>query len=370
MKNTLLLIVWILSVFVAACTTYQETHAVSERQLQIELETLKESSPNVPGFAVAVIENGELISSAIGVADPTGQAMTTDTPVRIASITKTFVAAAILRLSEEGRLDLDAPIGDFISIEHKVLLQSDGYDTQAITIRHLLMHASGMNDHAGTEAFQIAAFSDPSHGWTRTEQIRVLIDETEKLSEPGAAYHYSDTGYILLGEAIERLTDKPLGEAVLELNRLNDLRLESVRWEGELDVVPDSQDRAHQYLDGMDTYYVDGSIDAFGGGGIIASVEDVARYYDALFSGQVFATSETLREMMVAPGHPTESPYRLGLFARSLGDYQVYGHGGFWGTDVMIIPALRRVVSGVSLDQGGTAALRSRHNAIMLADDF
>lgn len=366
MKNTLIFTVWILGVFVAACTTHQETHAVSEHQLQIELKTLKESSPNVPGFAIAVIDRGELMSSAIGVADPNGRAMTTDTPVRIASITKTFVAAAILRLSEEGRLDIDDPISDFISSEHKVLLQSDGYDTQAITIRHLLMHASGMNDHAGTDAFQVAAFSNPSHGWTRTEQIRVLIDETEKLSEPGAEYHYSDTGYILLGEAIERITDKPLGEAVLELNRIDGLRLDSVRWEGQSDFVPKSPYRAHQYLDGMDTYHVNGSVDAFGGGGIVASVEDVARYYYALFSGQVFASNETLQEMMTAPGHPAESPYRLGLFARSFGDYQVYGHGGFWGTDVMIIPALRRVVSGVSLDQGGTASLRSRHNAIIL----
>lgn len=366
MKNALIFTVWILGVFVAACTMHQETHSDSECQLQIELETLKESSPNVPGFAIAVIDKGELVSSAIGMADPRGRAMTADTPVRIASITKTFVAAAILRLSEEGRLDIDAPISDFISTEHKVLLQSEGYDTQAITIRHLLMHASGMNDHAGTEAFQIAAFSNPSPKWTRTEQIQVLIDETEKLSEPGVEYHYSDTGYILLGEAIERLTDKPLGEAVLELNRIEDIKLDSVHWEGESDLVPEHPDRAHQYLDGMDTYYVHGSVDTFGGGGIIASVEDVARYYNALFSGQVFASNKTLQEMMTAPGHPVESPYRLGLFVRSLGDYQVYGHGGFWGTDVMIIPELGRVVSGVSLDQGGTASLRSRHNAIIL----
>jgi len=99
----------------------------------------------------------------------------------------------------------------------------------------------------------------------------------------------------------------------------------------------------------MDTYHVNGSIDAFGGGGIIASVEDVARYYNALFSDQIFASNETLREMMTAPRHPAESPYRLGLFARPLGEYRAYGHGGFWGTDVMIIPALRRVVSGPSL---------------------
>ena len=169
-----------------------------------------------------------------------------------------------------------------------------------------------------------------------------------------------------MGEAIERITDKPLGEAVLELNRIDGLKLDSVRWEGQSDFVPKYPDRAHQYLDGMDTYHVNGSVDAFGGGGIIASVEDVARYYYALFSGQVFASTDTLQEMMTAPGHPIESPYRLGLFARSLGDYRAYGHGGFWGTDVMIIPNLGRVVSGVSLDQGGTTSLRSRHNAIIL----
>ena len=66
------------------------------------------------GAAVAIVEPSGVVSAAAGDADPDGRAMTPDTPIRIASVTKSFTAAAILRLWETGRLDLDAPIGPLV----------------------------------------------------------------------------------------------------------------------------------------------------------------------------------------------------------------------------------------------------------------
>lgn len=72
--------------------------------------------------------------------------MTAATPVRIASITKTFVATAILRLQEEGQLSLDAPMTGLISSALETQLLSGGYDTTRITVRHLLTDTGGLND--------------------------------------------------------------------------------------------------------------------------------------------------------------------------------------------------------------------------------
>lgn len=80
---------------------------------------------------------------------------------------------------------------------------------------------------------------------------------------------------------------------------------------------------------------MDGSVDAFGGGGLIASIEDVARYYAALFSGQKFKSGQTLDLMATASCHPRGSPYRMGLFVRQIGDHQMFAHGSFWAADVV-----------------------------------
>ena len=282
--------------------------------------------------------------------------MTPDTPVRIASTTKTFVAAAILRLWEQGLLDLDAPINVVSSQDLMSPLSKAGYETGAITIRQLLMHTSGMNDHFGSDEFRQVALSDPSRVWTRLEQVTMMAELTEKHGPPGSQFAYSDTGYLLLGDVLEQVTGKTLADAVRDLNRMDALGLGDHWWEEEApqEGLPR---RAHQYLEGMDTHDFHGSIDAFGGGGLLMSVETVAQYFEALFNGEVFANSATLKLMTTAPGHPINSPYRFGVFTRQIGEHHGFAHGGFWGTDVVTFPELDLTVAAVTLDQSSTEAL-------------
>jgi D-alanyl-D-alanine carboxypeptidase len=344
--------------FLWSCTTHEPPHGPDSAALQARLEELQAQRAYVPGFAVVILRgNGRLTAAATGVADSSGTPMTTETPVRMASITKTFVAAAVLRLAEEGMLELDAPIQPLLAPDIDALLSGDGYDTGAISVRHILMHAAGLGDHFGTDAFVGGVLADPERVWTAKEQLALMTELTDPLSQPGEAFAYSDGGYIVLGHIIERATGEPLGAAVRRLTKLDALGLQDIRWEGEAP-AEGLPTRAHQYVGGIDTYGIHGSVDAFGGGGIVANAEDLARFFSALFAGEVFEDPGTLALMTSAPGHPPGSPYRLGLFETQKDGLTIYGHGGFWGTDVGVVPARGVTFVAVALEREGMGAVR------------
>jgi len=92
---------------------------------------------------------------------------------RIASNTKTYVAVAILRLSELNRLQLDHALFDWLRCKWKEILIEDGYDIEAMTLRQVLSHTSGLAEHPGDERFGEAIMNDPYYPWTRDELIRL-----------------------------------------------------------------------------------------------------------------------------------------------------------------------------------------------------
>jgi D-alanyl-D-alanine carboxypeptidase len=338
---------------VTACASTEPRHT-----LQADLDALQDQRSDVPGFAMALIWDGEIEVAATGVADPDGTPMSPSTPVRIASITKTFVAASALRLWEDGRLDLDASIDGLLKPEIDALLRSDGYKTEDITARQLLMHASGMADHTG-DGYVEQVFGDPRRVWTPFDQVATLVKDTDPLGGPGDQFTYSDTGYVLLGEVLKEVTGLPLHQAVRELLDLDHLDLQTLYWdevEQPREAVPA---RAHQWIDEFDIFAIHGSMDGHGGGGLVASVEDISKFYHALFNDQLFGDSATLELMKAAPGHPSDSPYRIGLFSYEVAGYDAFHHGGFWGIYVTHVPSIDLTIAGVALDQSGYQDLRA-----------
>lgn len=325
---------------------------LTQTSLQTRITQLQEKRRDVEGFAIAVIDGDRTLAAASGVSSPDGTLMAADTPFRIASVTKPFVAAALLRLVEQGKLDLDTPLAQLISDEHSKLLRSDGYDPDLITVRQVLMHSAGLADHFATEAGVAAAFANPFRVWTRTQQLALMVELTDPVGKPGEKYVYSDTGFVLLGEVVERITGMPLGDAVRQLNSFEAIGIGSMRWETLRGEEP-APARAHQWIDGFDIHAMNGSIDAYGGGGLIGSVRDTARYFDALFSGEVFASAETLDLMKSAPGHPEGSSYRLGLVSAKIGETTIYMHSGYWGVFAMHVPSHDFTVAIVSLSESG-----------------
>lgn len=334
----------------AACVSGPSQQQV---ELQAEADSFLIANPDVPAVALALVDaEGRLVSASDGDAQPDGASMTAQTPVRIASNTKTYVAAAVLRLWEEGKVGLDAPIGGLIDPELAAMLSGDGYDLQAITVRHLLMHVSGMPDHAD-DAYVAIVLDDPGRQWSRADQVSLLVENHDPLGPPMSEFRYSDTGYVLLGDIIERITGKPLAASVRTLLDFDRLGLETTWWEQAETPPVGKSPRARQSLEGADTTHWNPSMDLYGGGGLVASVEDLAVFWAALMRGEIFDRAETLEEMVTAPGQAFPEEYRLGVFPRGEGDSEIYFHSGFWGTIAGYSPAQDVAVAGVVTDQAG-----------------
>ena len=89
------------------------------------------------------------------------------------------------------------------------------------------MHTSGIYDYGQDPAYQAAVNADPAKRWTRLEQVRFAMDHGAPVGEPGTVYAYSDTGYSLLGEIIERATGAPLADAYRTLLDFEGLHLDA-----------------------------------------------------------------------------------------------------------------------------------------------
>ena len=302
---------------------------------------------NTPGVLVSVISRGKAMdwSGAAGYADKENKTpLLPHQTFRIASVTKTFVAAAILRLWEDGKLKLTDPINQYISAEHTNILKKGGYDPAKITIYHLLTHSSGMAEHTQTEKYQMP-YLKTNHSWTRTEQLLELINFTKPIGELGQQFSYSDSGYILLGEIIENITKKSLGAGVEQLLRLKKLGLKSIHFEN-----PNGEygtDRIHQYLDGEDTYAINPTIDLYGGGGLLASARDLSLFFMYLFENKVFRKESTLEKMLEPVQYSKKQPldYRIGIWETEIEGLKAYTHSGFWGTQVIYIPDLKTSIA-------------------------
>lgn len=316
-----------------------------EGDLQGILEWFLAENPSAPGIC-AHVESGRYgvnWSGAAGtVAHDSIERLTPAHTFRIASNTKTYVAAAFLRLSEMGRLNLDDPLAAHLPADQRALLTTDGYDLDAMTLRQVLSHTSGLGDHGADERYAEAIIADPQYHWSREEQIRLCVEWRDPVGAPGVQYTYSDTGYIILGGIIEQMTGQNLGTAVRDLLDYESLGLFVTWWEYLEERPHGASVRAHQYYGEYDVTEWYASYDLYGGGGIIADARDLALFMRELLQGEVLHREMTLAAMT---GGGTES-YRLGLMCMELAGYLAWGHQGFWNTFAFHVPALDLTVAG------------------------
>jgi D-alanyl-D-alanine carboxypeptidase len=214
-----------------------------------------------------------------------------------------------------------------------------------------MSHTAGMYDHPESENFVNGILENPQKEWTMQGQIKAGVDWGDPVGAPGEKFSYSDTGYVLLGNIIERASGVSLPVAVRTLLQLDKIAPGAIVWErGDSAPVPEER-RVHQYFQGMDIFDWSPTIDLYGGGGLLASPKGMAEFFTALFSGEVFTKPETLEVMLSKEGLPEGSPYRLGVFDHKYDELHVYEHGGFWGTNVMYHPKSGTVIAGAVLKQ-------------------
>jgi CubicO group peptidase (beta-lactamase class C family) len=145
----------------------------------------------IPGMAVAIVRGGEVVHAAGYGTDGRGDPVTPQTPFRVGSLTKSFTAAAVLQLADEGRIALDAPVQDY--------LPASGVSSR-ITVRHLLNQTGGLADSA------VPSLNDS--GQDLAQRVASLRD-ARLVSEPGREFHYTDVNYQVLARLIEVVSGQP-----------------------------------------------------------------------------------------------------------------------------------------------------------------
>jgi D-alanyl-D-alanine carboxypeptidase len=329
-----------------------------ESALQDLVERDLAAWPQMPARLLLVLapERDVDVEVAAGVADrETGESLRPGSRFRIASVTKSFVGAATLRLVEERELSLTSRLDGVLPGDYLDVLRKGGYDTGAITLRHLLAHTSGIYDFAASaydpsipDSFDDAIAREPMRRWTRMEQIEFAMTHGKPYGPPGAFFAYSDTNACLVGEILERATGLGLGEAMRTLIDYERLGLTST-WLESLEPEPEELPQlSHQYEADVDVAGIDPSVDLYGGGGLMSTCRDIALFFRALLGGGVFAKPETLVTMLTtSEGVPLspetgleDSPAVAGLyiFKAELDGSIWWGHDGYWGTTAFTCP--------------------------------
>ena len=224
---------------------------------------------HLPGFAYGIIADGELVlSGAFGYIDlERNIPADTDSLFKIASLTKSFTALAILQLRDAGKLKLDDPV--VTHIPELSGTSSITSDSPAITIRHLLIHAAGFPEDNPWGDRQLDATD---------AELLALVESGASLSNaPGITYEYSNLGFALLGQIVERVSGQPFTE-YMQSHLFEPLGMTSTVWDFE-DAPQDRLALGYGWRDGEwfdEPLLHHGSFGAMGG--LISSIDDFGRY--------------------------------------------------------------------------------------------
>lgn len=324
-----------------------------EGQFQHIIDSVYAENDSVVGMLFHIEAPDHQISwtSAVGLSEQgSNHLLTKEHPVLIASNTKTFVGAAILKLVEQGQIKLDQPIEQIIHKNSRKLLKQDGYNLKNITVRHLLSHTSGIADYVNDDYFEFVN-TKPKYKWKRSEQIQLATEVGDPLYQPGTNYKYADINFLLLTEIIEQKTDQPFYTAIRTLLDYKKHGLEST-WFINLEEQPNHTLKlAHQYWEkkNWDSYNINPSWDLYGGGGLASTTKDLALFFTHLFQGDIIQDKTLLKDMCTLVLPREKSIYALGVMNILFHGKEAYYHGGFWGSNVMYIPELNVTISAVTL---------------------
>jgi D-alanyl-D-alanine carboxypeptidase len=312
----------------------------------------KEYPQDAPGAVAIVVKDGRpVFRRAYGLADlEFGILLEADMVFRIGSVTKQFTAAAILQLVDAGKLALDDDVSKYV----------EGYDTggRRVTIEHLLTHTSGIPNYTGMDE------------WARHEreeltplQIFDMVKRKPLEFEPGRQFRYTNSGYLLLGLVIEKVSGRPYADYIRQM--VLPLGMRQTVYDDPVRVLPR---RAHGYEWGADEWrnarYI-GMSGPFSAGALVSTVDDLALWNTAIERGRLL--SESSRQRWYVPFTLTSGKttgYALGWSVTKHEGLAVAEHGGGipgFASHVVRIPSERlfvAVLSNNGASRPGTVARR------------
>jgi CubicO group peptidase (beta-lactamase class C family) len=192
----------ILGAVVTTTIEAQSSDARFEAIARLTQEKMKEFG--VPGVALGILHNGTVSIRGVGITNVEDSLpVTPHTVFPIASISKTFAATAMMRLVEQGKVDLRAPVRTYIP-EFRV---RDTVATRDATIHHLLTHLGGWEGQV----------SGPDRGSETLANFITTITDLMQVAPPGAAWSYNNAGFSIAGRVIEKVTENSINRAIRDL---------------------------------------------------------------------------------------------------------------------------------------------------------
>lgn len=274
-------------------------------------------SESVPGISVAVVQHGAtLLMKGYGYVDlEWGVPTPSDASYEIGSITKQFTAAAVLLLAEEGKLDLDADLTDYLDFD------TQGY---SVPVRRLLDHTSGIKGYTEMPIFgELSSSKLP-----RDTLVRIVENEPFEF-EPGTALIYNNSAYFLLGLIIEEVSGESY-EDFIERRLFDASEMKDSYYCSETEV---KTNRAHGYdvpepNRVIRKRYLDHTW-PYAAGSLCSTTSDLVAWNRALHGGELLSASSYSAMTTPTPLEDgTRVRYAMGLTVADQGGHRVIAHGG------------------------------------------
>ncbi len=264
---------------------------------------------DIPGVNISIIKQGQIIwTQAYGYADlETGRMMTTDTYLRVQSISKSVTAWGVMKLVEQGKIDLDRPVQQYLKTW---TFPESAFSESNVTVRQLLSHTAGM------PLGDFFNFYSPESDIPTLKES--LTKEAVLFQEPGSSFFYSNTGFNLLELLIEEVTDRDFAEymqqeILIPLGMLHS----SFTWNKQFDPpVPLGYGLTGKAV----PVYI---YPEKGSGGLFATVEDIAAFVASGMPG--FSKNQHVLNPQSIHQLYTPMAHHLGLYSLVFDSYG-FGH--------------------------------------------
>ncbi len=275
------------------------------------------SAAAVPGAIVGIWgPDGDYVR-AFGVADKATQApMRADFYSRIGSVTKTFTVTALLQLADQGKLNLDDLVAEFV----------DGVPLgDRITLRQLARMQSGLFNYSASPEFQQAIFADPHRAFTPRELLSYAFAQPNQFPA-GQKFEYSNTNTVLIGLVVQKVSGEPLADYIGN-HILTPLGLNHTSFPAGNEFSDPHAQGYTEGADGKEAVATDWNPSwAWAAGAMISTLDDMRAWSVALATGKLLTPQmqEQRLQTVGSPGMPPQDGYGLGIF--DLGGW--IGHNG------------------------------------------
>ena len=309
------------SIYIATCAFPQNTIAKPSQQ-EIDSIFSEWEQADQPGGTVAVIKEGKLIfSKGYGLANIEHSVPNTPTTVfRIASTSKQFTAATILLLAQQQNLSLDDSLYSFFP-------EFPDY-AKDITIRHLLHHTSGVRDFFNLT--ELKGFRKDDY-YDDAEVMGWLTAQPSLNFTPGEAILYSNSGYWLLGQIVQKVTGASM--ATFADNEIfTPLKMQNTLFHNNHNRIVKNKAYGYTPFSGSEFEINMSTLDLIGDGGILTTVEDLKKWDDEFYQHKVF--DKNFWEMMTTVGKLNNGEsldYASGLRISDYKGLKQIDHAGWFG---------------------------------------